>query len=68
MPVLRSVAQGLTHQSAHTITAELVTIGAVEIVAKDKTSSNSRKPAEFCYLQSEGDNEAQADQDGEVHI
>jgi hypothetical protein len=62
------VSRGLTHQSAHTITAALVTIGAIEIVAKGKAGSNSRKPAEFRYLQSEGDNEAQADHDGEVQI
>jgi hypothetical protein len=60
--------EGAKNQSAHTITAALVTIGAIEIVAKGKARSNSRKAAEFRYLQSEGDNGAQADHDGEVQI
>jgi hypothetical protein len=54
--------------SGDSFRAALVTIGAIEIVAKDKAGSNSRKPAEFRYLQSEGDNGAQADHDGEVQI
>jgi hypothetical protein len=52
-------ACGLTHQAAHTVTAALVTVGAIEIVAKGKAGSNSRKAAEFRYLLSH---------DGEVEI
>ena len=62
------VCNGLTHQSAHTITGALVTLGAIKIVAKGKAGSNSRKATEFRYLLSEGDNGAQADHDGEVEI
>ena len=62
------VCSGLTHQSAHTITAALVTIGAIEIVAKGKAGLNSRKAAEFRCLLSEGANGEQADHDGEVEI
>ncbi len=50
------VCSGLTHQTAHTITGALVTLGAIEIVAKGKAGSNSRKAAEFRYLLLEGDN------------
>jgi hypothetical protein len=60
------VCNGLTHQSAHNITGTLVTLGAIEIVAKGKAGSNSRKAAEFRYLLSEGANGARADHDGEV--
>jgi CHC2-type zinc finger protein len=62
------VCGGLTHQSAHTITAALETLGAIKIVAKGKAGSTSRKAAEFCYLLSHDDNGAQADHDGEVQI
>jgi hypothetical protein len=62
------VCSGLTHQSAHTITAALVTLGAIEIVAKGKAGLNFRKAAEFRYLLSEGDNGAQADHSGEVQF
>jgi integrase len=59
---------GVTHQTAHTITAALVTLGAIKIVNKGKAGLNSRKAAEFRYLLSEGDNSAQADQGREVEI
>jgi hypothetical protein len=62
------VCSGLTHQSAHSITAALVTLGAIEIVAKGKAGLNSRKAAEFRYLLPERDNGAQADHDAEVQI
>jgi hypothetical protein len=54
--------------SAHTITAVLVTLGAIEIVAKGKAGLNSRKAAEFRYLLSESGNGAQAEHDREVKI
>src|SRR4030095_10706723 len=57
------VCSGLTHQSAHTITAALVTLGAIEIVAKGKAGLNTRKAAEFRYVLSHDDNGAQADHD-----
>ena len=59
---------GVTHQVAHAITGALVTLGAIEIVAKGKAGLNSRKAAEFRYLLSESDNGAQADHDGEAQI
>jgi hypothetical protein len=62
------VCSGLTHQSAHSITGALVTLGAIEIVAKGKAGLNSRKAAEFHYLLSQGENGAQADHDAEVQI
>ena len=62
------VCSGVTHQSAHTITAALVTLGAIKIVAKGKAGSNSRKAAEFRYVLSEGDNGRQADHSEEMQI
>jgi hypothetical protein len=46
---------GVTHQAAHTITGALVTLGAIEIVAKGRAGSNSRKAAEFRYLLADAD-------------
>jgi hypothetical protein len=59
---------GTTHQAAHTVTAALVTLGAIQIVDKGKAGLNSRKAAEFRYLLSHDDNGAQVDYDGEVEI
>ena len=49
-------ACGVTHQAAHTITAALITVGAIEIVAKGKASLNSRKATEFRCLLSQTEN------------
>jgi hypothetical protein len=59
---------GVTHQAAHAISGALVTLGAIDLVAKGKAGLNSRKAAEFRYLLSEGDNGAQANHDPEVEI
>jgi CHC2 zinc finger len=59
---------GTTHQAAHTVTAALVTLGAIQIVDKGKAGLNSRKAAEFRYLLSHDDDGAQVDYDGEVEI
>jgi len=65
MPLLRSVAWANAPISAHHYRA----------ARNDwrnrncgKAGLNSRKPAEFRYLQSEGDNGAQADHDRDVQI
>jgi hypothetical protein len=61
------VCSGLTHQSAHSITAALVTLGAIEIVAKGRAGSNSRKAAEFRYLLGDTDRDLDEDEQ-EVEI
>ena len=57
------VCNELSHQEAHTMTRALVRIGVIEIVRKGKASLNSRRAAEFRYLLSETENNAEADDD-----
>jgi hypothetical protein len=47
------VGHGLTQQKAHTITGALVKLGVIEIVSKGNAGLNSGKAAEFRYLLSE---------------
>ena len=56
---------GVTHQTTHSITAALVTLGALEIVSKGRPGLNSRRAAEFRYLLPQNDN---VEDDPEVEI
>jgi hypothetical protein len=57
-----------THQTAHTVTGALVTLGAIDIVDKGRAGLNSRKAAQFRYPLSHDDDGTQADRDAEVQI
>ena len=50
------VSDKLNHQTAHTMTFALVTLGVIEIVNKGKPNPIGGKASEFRYLLSEAEN------------
>ena len=55
---------GLSHQSAHTVTLALAQLGVIKIVGKGKPGLNSGKAAEFRYLLPQTENGPGEDDDG----
>jgi hypothetical protein len=62
------VYDGLSHQEAHTITFALARLGVIKIESKGKAGLKGREAAEFRYLLSQGENGAEEDDAGVLHI
>ena len=57
------VSDKLNHQTAHTMTFALVTLGVIEIVNKGEPNPNGGKAAQFRYLLPETESAPGADED-----
>jgi hypothetical protein len=57
---------GLSHQQAYDITGALVRAGVIKIVKKGKAGLNSGKAAEFWFLLSQSENDAEDDEGFEL--
>ena len=58
------VSDKLNHQTAHTMTFALVTLGVIEIVNKGEPNPNGGKASEFRYLLSQSETCADEDDRG----